>query len=183
MRPYLPQLPLPQGLALVAVLTLGGCPAGRMPEEDLARPDAGADLQGADLALVAPLAFLDLDTLYMDCPMPAQPDPLLLKGRLTVRNQGGLSLGPVTVAGGTLFDKDDRALATFQLSDPALGTLAPNGAIEGKVVDKAAGSLNPLLDCQALPCNAAVRVELQLAGANLPQGSKAKSASYTVMCK
>src|SRR5437588_5715091 len=112
-------------------LLLLGCPAGRMDEPS--RGDGGeGDLLGADLASVAPLAILDLDTLYQDCMLPARPDPLLLKGRMTIRNQGGLTLGPITARDGTIFDKDGKQVATFQLSDLALGTIPPNGSIDAK---------------------------------------------------
>ena len=172
-------------LAPLCVLWLG-CHAGRGEEADMTPPDGGgggADLRGADLALVAPFAFLDIDTLYQNCKaMPPAADPLLLKGRLTVRNEGGLQLGPITISGGALFDKSESQVATFQLSEKTLPAIGPNGSIDGKVVDKLANSLTPQTGCQAVPCGEPVRVELQLAGANLPPGSKAKSASYVVVC-
>lgn len=166
----------------LCLLALGCSTSGPAPA-DLPGDGPGAeDLRGADLFGVAPLAFIDLDTLYQDCMPPARPDPLLLKGRLTIRNQGALSLGPISAPGGTIFNKDDKPIATFKLADGALGTIGPNGSLEAKVVEKAAASLMPATACQAVPCNEAVRVELTLEGANLPGGSKAKSAPTSVVC-
>ncbi|MCS6911704.1 MAG: hypothetical protein RMK29_18245 [Myxococcales bacterium] len=171
-----------RSLLLVVSAFLVGCPVRPPVEEDLAPGEGRQDLASADLAVAMPTAFLDLDTLYQDCMPPVRPDPLLIKGRMTVRNVSGSPLGPVGASEGLILHRDGAQLATFRIGPLNLGTIPPHGAVEGRVFDKEAGTLMPARGCQTIPCNEPVRIEILLTGGNLPSGSRARSAPYNVAC-
>jgi hypothetical protein len=169
------------------LLWLMACTPGRQAEpEDLAGPGPGKDggvrdLTVQDLTAVPPIAFIDLDTIRQNCMPIVMPDPLMVIGRLTIRNQAATPLGPITAGEVAVFNRNDAQIATFRLREPNLGMVAGSGE-EVKRIEKAPGSLMPQNGCRTLPCGEAARIEIPLSGPGVAAGSRAKSAPYVVEC-
>ncbi len=136
---------------------------------------------GSDAPAVSFQAMVHITLQSQNCQPSVPPDPMTLTGTVDVDNFGTLDLGPISASEGIFVRADGVELARFAIAPITIPAVA-RGAAGHASFTKTAGSLTPASGCSAVPCGAAIRVEVPITGANIPAGTRAISAITVVGC-
>jgi hypothetical protein len=144
-----------------------------------ATPDsADANDGGGTVSLTA---MVTVGSIGQNCMPIVAPDPLSVSGSVDVSNTGTATIGPITSTSGAILSESGMEIATFAIDPISIAAIGP-GATGSATFTKTSGTLMPANGCETVPCNATVRVAIDLSGPNIPSGARAISAISRVEC-
>jgi len=112
-------------------------------------------------------------------------DPLSIAGTIVVTNTSTAPLGATHVSEGRVVRLlGGDTIATFAVAPLELPTIAPGATVMApfaKIAATPSGGAG-LTGCDIVACNTAVRIELALTGAGVPDGAHAASEPLTISC-
>ncbi len=144
-----------------------------------ASPDTAAD---AVVDAPSGLTITVTPTIFEDCMPIVASDPVSITGDVTVRNDTGASVGPITATFGTVRTPGGAAFGTYKLKSLSIPAIA-HGASSSAKFQKEPSTFSPASACASIKCGSSVEVELTFFGTGLPTaGLAVKSTAVTCSC-
>jgi hypothetical protein len=144
--------------------------------------DAPIEVGDATSDAGAGLVFTLTANVFEDCMPIVASDPVHITGNLTMKNDTGATVGPITATAGTVSKPGSAPFGTFGLKSFTLPAIATGGSESGGY-EKDAGTFSPASACTSIACGSSVVVELTLFGPGLPSGGvRVASPAVTNSC-
>jgi hypothetical protein len=156
----------------------GGRRDGGSVGVDAAAGDGGSgnDATAAGLVIVR----FDVTDFFQNCQPVVSPDPVQVKGKISVTNNQQTSVGPIAITDGAFLTANGVAIATFKVEPVTMSTISPGGSANADIV-KLQGSMTPANGCSTLQCGHQYAVQVTLTAPSMPTYN-AKTNAIQINC-
>jgi hypothetical protein len=109
---------------------------------------------------------INVTDLFEDCQPVVQPDPVQMKGTISVQNNMKTAVGPIAMADGAFLDPNKSPVAAFKIRPVSIPTLDPGQS--GQVdIEKLVPTMVPAQGCSTLQCGGKYIVQVTLTAPQL----------------
>jgi hypothetical protein len=150
---------------------------GTVGHDDATTGGDGAGGDGSTSGLLD--VRIDVTQLFENCMPIAAPDPVQMRGRITVKNNTGAAAGPIDIADGAFFAANQTQIATFKVKPVTIAVMAP-GDTGTADIEKVQPSMVPADACNTLQCGGKFMVQVTLTGPGVNYG--ARTSPITIGC-